>query len=476
MPGILRFVLYFLAELLSQFPEMLRLRFARAAAAGRAPGAASGEGREPAVVCVSDNLDEVNGIALASRVQLRELRRMGRDAWLFGPAFHTRLPRREGTDDRIIFAPGRFSMDQAGYAQSELVVLRLKSFVDFLRTHPVDVVEFETPGPVSALCLVVAKLAGITTMSHYRTDIMVYSELLMNGKLGKRLVQFWTRAFTRIAGPVIVPSEAYRDAVAAMGVPPARIRKLPRGVDLASFRPGLRDPRVWTDLGIPADGPRLLYVGRVSVEKNLAALAEAFQDALRTRPDLRLIVVGDGPYLEEMKATLQPCGRAHFTGVLRDETLARAFASADLFVFPSLADTFGNSVVEALASGLPCLVSDQGGPQEIIVPEVCGRVFAHREPGALKEAILDLVNDPAGLEAWRAPARARAQEFSYAAAANAFWNFYVETWTRDGAGRRAPGITKAPLAATAVPDLSRPVSGKTGAGDIHPGAGRSPEG
>ncbi len=423
---MLRFVLYFFAELLSQFPEMLRLRFACAAERARRAGAP----RDPVVMCVSDNLDEVNGIALASRIQLRELRRMGRDAWLFGPAFHTRRPRREGAEDRMILAPGRFSMDQAGYAQSELVVLRLKSFLDVLRAHPVDVIEFETPGPVSTLCLIVAKVAGITTMSHYRTDIIVYSDLLMKNRMGKHLVQQWTRLFTRLAGPVIVPSDAYRDKVAAMGVPPARIRKLPRGVDLEFFRPGLRDAATWVRFGVPDDGPRLLYVGRVSVEKNLAALSQAFLETLKTRPDLRLIVVGDGPYLEEMKTLLEPSGRAHFTGVLRDGTLARAFASADLFVFPSLADTFGNSVVEALASGLPCLVSDCGGPQEIIVPGVCGTVFRHDEPDALKDAILALVNDPGRLEAWRAPARARALEFSYASAAEAFWNFYVETWTR----------------------------------------------
>lgn len=432
-PGVTRFVLYFFAELLGQLPDILRLRFTRAAERARR----TGERREPVVVCVSDNLDEVNGIALASRIQLRELRRLGRDAWLFGPAFHTRRPRREGADDRMILAAGRFSMDQAGYAQSELVVLRLRSFLDFLRAHPVDVIEFETPGPVSSLCLVVAKLAGIPTVSHYRTDIMVYSDLLMKGRLGKRLVQWWTRTFTRLAGPVIVPSDAYRDKVAAMGVAPSRIRKLPRGVDLEFFRPDLRDPGTWVRFGIPDDGPKLLYVGRVSVEKNLAALAEAFREALKTRPDLRLIVVGDGPYLEEMKAVLQSCGRAHFTGVLRDGTLARVFASADLFVFPSLADTFGNSVVEALACGLPCLVSDLGGPQEIIVPDVCGTIFKHDEPGALRDGILAMLGDPARLESWRDPARARAQEFSYAAAAEAFWNFYVELWAwHDGASRR----------------------------------------
>lgn len=423
--GVIRFVLFFFAELLAQFPDVLKLRFELAAA--RKKRRAEGL-NDPSVLCVSDNLDEVNGIALASRIQLRELRRMGHDAWLFGPAFHTRSPRREGADGAMTLAPGRYSMDQAGYEHSELVVLRLKSFLDFLRAHPVDLIEFETPGPVSAMCLVAARMLGIPTLSHYRTDIIVYSEMLMKNRVGALMVQGWTRLFTRIAGPVIVPSEAYRGKVAAMGVTPERIRKLPRGVDLELFRPDLRDPALWSRFGVPGDGPKLLYVGRVSVEKNLAALADAFLEALKSRPDLRLVVVGEGPYLEEMKAVLSPCGRAHFTGVLRDDTLARAFASADLFVFPSLADTFGNSVVEALASGLPCLVSDQGGPREIVVPGRCGAIFDHAAPGALRAGILKLAGDPETLAAWRVPARERALEFSYEAAATAFWNYYREVW------------------------------------------------
>jgi len=431
--GVIRFVLLFFAELFAHLPDLLRLRLERAAARRvQAAQAESGEGNRDGsasslrVLCISDNLDEVNGIALASRIQLRELRRMGRDAWLFGVAFHTRSPRLEGADQAMTLAPGRFSMDQAGYENSELVVLRLKSLIDFLRAHPVDLIEFETPGPVSTMSLVASKVIGIRTLSHYRTDIIVYSELLMKGRVGIAMVQWWTRMFTRLAGPVVVPSNAYREKVEAMGVRPERIRKLPRGVDLAFFRPDLRDRSTWVRFGVPDDGPKLLYVGRVSVEKNLEALTLSFLDALAVRPDLRLIVVGDGPYLEDMKQALANCGRAHFTGVLRDGTLARAFASADLFVFPSLADTFGNSVVEALASGLPCLVSDLGGPCEIVDPGVCGAVFRHDQPHALRDGILALVNDPARLEAWREPARARAATFSYEAAANAFWRMYED--------------------------------------------------
>jgi glycosyltransferase involved in cell wall biosynthesis len=423
---VIRFVLLFFAELLANLPEALRLRFVRSAARRHA---SRGQKAPLSVLCVSDNLDEVNGIALASRIQLRELRKQGRSVFLFGAAFHARAPRRDGPDGALVLAPGIFSMDQVGYDHSELVVPRVRSFLDFLRDHPVDLIEFETPGPVSTLCLFLAKAAGIPTLSHYRTDIIVYSEVLMKGRLGIRLVQWWTRAFTRLAGPVVVPSEAYRDKVISMGLPPARVRKLPRGVDLDFFRPDLRDPAIWEGFGIPSDGFKLLYVGRVSLEKNLDALAAAFLEALHARPDLRLVVTGDGPWCAEMKRLLSACDRAHFTGTLRDGKLARVFASADLFVFPSLADTFGNSVVEALASGLPCLVSDEGGPREIVVPGECGEIFDHRDPNALRDGILALSSDDARLgrlPRYRENARARALTFSYEAAANAFWSYYEE--------------------------------------------------
>lgn len=415
-------VYFFFRELLIHLPAIWRARRDYRRTLREAPHG------EPWIACVSDNLDEVNGIALASRVQLRELRRQGRNAFLFGVAFHTREARREDPDQAVILAQGSYSVDQAGYSHSELAVVRLDAFLDFLREHPVDVIEFETPGPVMALCLIAAKIIGIKTLSHYRTDILTYSEMLMQHRFGKTFVQTWTKMTTRWAGPVIVPSETYRQKVAAMGVAEEWIYKLPRGVDLAAFHPRHRDRSLWEALGIPEEAFCLLYVGRVSAEKNLTPLAEAFLEALQRKPSLHLIVIGDGPFREELETRLRPCGHAHFTGVLNGEALSRAFASADLFVFPSLTDTFGNSVIEALASGLPCLVSDEGGPREIVQPGICGEIFRHQEPLSLRDGILSLAGDSKRLERYRLAARVRAEDFTYENSAQAFWNLYTSLW------------------------------------------------
>jgi glycosyltransferase involved in cell wall biosynthesis len=418
LPGITRFLVQFLGELLFNLPTLISMR-------SWYRNVKKNHGGEPTVAWVGDNLDEVNGIALSSRIMLRKLRDLGRDVFLFGVAFHSNAPRSEGKDGSVILAPGVFSLEQAGYHESEVVLIRLSRFLDFVRKHPPDVIEFQTPGPVSSLCLMASKIIGIKTLSHYRTDILTYSKMLVDNRLGVFLINTWTEGFTRLAGPVVVPSRAYKEKVEHMGVPSSRIYQLPRGVDLENFHPDKAKGGAWSRLGLPEDGVRLLYVGRVSREKNLDLLAESLPALFQARPDLSLTVVGEGPYRTALQARLSRYPRVRFTGVVQGETLSELFASADIFVFPSLTDTFGNSVVEALASGVPCVTSDLGGPCEIIVDGECGLVFKNGREGDFVEKILTLAGDAGKLSAFKARARERALEFDYPRVIGAFWDFYT---------------------------------------------------
>jgi glycosyltransferase involved in cell wall biosynthesis len=418
LPGIARFVVLYALEFLINVPAMYSLRaWYRMAKSVPSP--------EPMVACVGENLDEINGIALTSRIMLRELRKAGKRVYIFGTAFHEKQPRAEGPEGSVVMAPGRFSMDQAGYPASEVAMLKLDSFIRFLREHPVDIIEFQTPGPVSVQCLVVARFAGIKTLSHYRTDIITYARLLVKNRLGVWIIDTWTTLMTRWMGPVVVPSEAYRTKVRGMGIPDARIYKLPRGVDFKNFHPDKAAGGAWIAAGLPKDGIKLLYVGRVSREKNLDVLADAFPSLAARVPGLSLTIVGAGPYLEGLKARFAGRKDVHFTGVVHGDSLSGIFASADMLVFPSLTDTFGNSVVEALASGVPCITSDEGGPMEIIVDGECGLVFAHKVAGDLETKILSLALDPPRLLAFKSKARERAMLFTYDRSAQAFWDFYT---------------------------------------------------
>jgi glycosyltransferase involved in cell wall biosynthesis len=141
---------------------------------------------------------------------------------------------------------------------------------------------------------------------------------------------------------------------------------------------------------------KLLYVGRVSREKNLELLADAYRLLLDQDVNVRLVIVGDGPYRTEMEGRLSGCP-VLFTGYLDGEDLQNCYASADLFVFPSTTDTFGNVVLEAQASGLPVVVSDEGGPQELMIDGETGLIVRNISADSLVAAMVPLLKEPSRL-------------------------------------------------------------------------------
>jgi glycosyltransferase involved in cell wall biosynthesis len=177
----------------------------------------------------------------------------------------------------------------------------------------------------------------------------------------------------------------------------------------------------------------MLYVGRVSREKNLHLLAQAFQELAGQNAGVCLLVVGDGPYLEEMKRATHglPC---FFSGYLTGEELACAYASSDIFVFPSTTDTFGNVVMEAQASGLPVIVSDVGGPCENVLPGETGLMVPGGDVAALTEAMRKLAADPRESARMGRAARRYMAERSFDAAFHQTWCLYQQMPTaRDAA-------------------------------------------
>jgi glycosyltransferase involved in cell wall biosynthesis len=176
--------------------------------------------------------------------------------------------------------------------------------------------------------------------------------------------------FYRRLDEVLVPSAATRRDLIARGLQESKVRPLPRWVDTRHFTPLKRDPLLF-DRGRLSGRPAFLYAGRVSKEKNLELLAAAFKLLCSRGIPASLIVAGDGPYREEMEASLRGWP-VEFLGFQSQEALATTYASCDVFVFPSATDTFGNVVLEAQASGLPVIVSDRGGPQELMAPRQTG--------------------------------------------------------------------------------------------------------
>ena len=178
------------------------------------------------------------------------------------------------------------------------------------------------------------------------------------------------------AAAVFVRSAAYRFKLLDLGIDESKLRILPAGVDVERFNPAYSDLDYFAARGI-TQSKRVLYAGRVSVEKNLPMLVEIFRRLSARRNDIALVIAGAGPYLEEMKRQRLAHPRKHFKSARRNDakSLRNLYASSDLFVFPSRTDTLGQVVMEAQASGLPAIVSNEGGPKETVVDEITGRVI-----------------------------------------------------------------------------------------------------
>lgn len=382
------------------------------AVADRFPSARSLRDKSSKVAWATDTLDEVNGVArtidrvaaLATRqgVPLTVItcessrRRHGFGVERFAPLWETPLPR---------------------YEELSLRVPPVLDLIEQFEREAYGRILVSTPGPVGLAAVAAGKLLGVPLAAIHHTDFPRYVSALTGSSKLAGLAGTYLSWFYRQMDEVFVTGDSYRRQLADFGVEASRLRELPRGVDGEQFTPTRRRPGYF-DSRLPGGGPVILYVGRLSREKNLEALLFAFGTLTSRGIEARLALVGDGPERRPLAERWRVSGLA-FLGRLEGDELATAYASADLFVLPSRTDTFGNVVLEAMASGLTPIVASEGGPAEQVTHGVDGLVVNLDQPEALAEAIaLALRSSPLRLRlgaAARATATRRGWERSVAA-------------------------------------------------------------
>ncbi|MFQ3671217.1 MAG: glycosyltransferase family 1 protein, partial [Verrucomicrobiia bacterium] len=288
--------------------------------------------------------------------------------------------------------------------------------VEYLERERFTECIISTPGPIGLCALAAAKILGLRTVGIYHTDFPQYVRILTEDDFLETVAWKFMHWFYAQLDLVYVNSNFYRQCWIDRGIAGEKLAILPRGLDTELFHPKRRDPDFWRKRG--AKGPVVLYVGRISKEKDLALLIEV--DALLREGGVRcqLALVGEGPYRQELQAALP---EAIFTGILTGPELGTAYASADLFIFPSTTDTFGNVVVEAFASGLPVLVSDVGGPRELVEGPEMGRVLPANQPKVWAEAVRDLLANPIPADTLARNAVRMQAERSWDRAFDEFW-------------------------------------------------------
>lgn len=265
--------------------------------------------------------------------------------------------------------------------------------------HTPDALYVATEGPLGHSALAVARKLGVPACTGFHTRFDDFARHYGLSWLTP-LVFAGMRRFHNRADATLVPTRELADLLGARGF--RHVRHLSRAVDTATFHPRHRDDALRAKWGVSDDALAVVHVGRLAAEKNLDLLVRAFRAIERERPQARLVIVGDGPERARLAA-------AHpdviFAGLRHGEDLSRHYASADLFLFPSTTETFGNVTLEALASGLPVVAFDYGAAREHIRDARAGVRVPFADEGAFVAAAADLAIDNRRREAMRTHAR-----------------------------------------------------------------------
>ena len=429
-------------SLFLNLPKLLKLRFYLKKERKKHPA------DDVRILFYSDNLDETNGIANNLRNVIPYMRVHGMNAFLAGNAFNTR-PCGVVENGYCLLLPRMFSMEQLGYANSELAIPRVGPVLRLLKRYPVDLIEFETPSPGAWLVCFCAKVAGIKVFSHYRTDVPTYTKTLVKAKWMFHFVLRLMKIFYRMTRPVVSPCKDYANILTSqLKVPENQVQILPRGLPLEKFSQNLRGKGTWerfNGAGAPTDNTqtdvvqsnatqvriarkvRFSFIGRISKEKNLEFLNSVWKKFAAKHKDVELMYVGYGWYLEEIKKFFEGDSSVHFAGEQGGEILAGLYADSDFFLFPSTTDTFGNVVVEAMSTGTPAIVSDYGGPHDIVMDEAAGRILPIDEDAwlnALEECRKLYLEEPDTYAKMRETAHERSLKYTMESSTKAQFDYF----------------------------------------------------
>jgi glycosyltransferase involved in cell wall biosynthesis/predicted metal-dependent phosphoesterase TrpH len=307
----------------------------------------SGHGDEPRrVALVVDGVGTMHGVSHT----VERLRERG------VPGYEVEVI---GTDSRVDRRlPAVAEIEVPFYAGMQIGIPSIPELVETLAEGRYDLIHLSSPGPAGVAAALTARIGEQPLIGSYHTELAVYAGLRSEDPALEAGMRMALSVFYRQCKAVLSPSPAADDSLVALGVERDRIGRWGRGVDLDLYDPAKGDPDAY-----PGQ-IKVLYAGRLTKEKGVDLLAEGFLRARKRDPRLHLLLAGGGPEEDWLRERLGE--HATFLGWLDREQLAHAYASADLFLFCSRTDTYGQVIAEAQASGLPVVAVDEGGPRSLI--------------------------------------------------------------------------------------------------------------
>ncbi len=331
------------------------------------------DGDRPRVALVADGLSGMHGVTHT----IQQIRDRGI------PGYEVDVIGTDADVDRRLSAVAE--IDIPFYRGLKIGVPSVPAIVDALAEGRYDLVHLCSPGPAGVGAWLLARVLELPVIGSYHTELAAYAGLRSGQEHLEALAGMALGAFYGACDIVLSPSPASDERLVRLGINIERVARWDRGVDLERFDPALRTS------GLLPDAVNVLYAGRLTKEKGVELLADAFETARRRDPRLHLVLAGGGPEEEVLKQRLGD--GATFLGWLTGSDLARAYASADVFLFASRTDTFGQVILEAQASGLPVVAVAEGGPVSLITHNETG-LLASPDASALAEAVLSLTSEP----------------------------------------------------------------------------------
>ncbi|HEY2572201.1 MAG TPA: glycosyltransferase [Solirubrobacteraceae bacterium] len=342
------------------------------------------DGETPRVAILADGIGSTHGVTRA----VEEIRSRGVEG------FEIEVLGTDPQVDRRLSAVAEFEVPY--YPGLRIGVPSLSAAVQTIADGSFDVIHVCSPGPVGVVGALVSRGLGVPLLGSYHTELTAYAGLRSGERRVADAMAIGVQAFYGACDLVLSPSPASDATLASIGVAAEKVARWDRGVDTQRFDPALRAAGLQELAACghakPADAIDVLYAGRITREKGADLLVDSFLRAHAENPRLRLVLVGGGP--EEQRLRERVGDGALFRGWLEGDALARAYAAADVFLFASATDTFGQVVLEAQASGLPVVAVAEGGPLSLVEDRVSGRLCAADER-ALADAVLELAGSAA---------------------------------------------------------------------------------
>lgn len=285
-----------------------------------------------------------------------------------------------------------FKISMPFYKELDLVFPNPFKMAKLLKQLSPTLIHISTPGPVGLIGSILAKIYKIPKAGIYHTDFPQYIYKNSNSKFFKYISKIYLRFFYRDFEAIFVRSDEYKNIIINdLKIHETKIFTLKAGIDTKNFSSSFRNTDIWNNYRIKTSTLKFLYVGRVTKEKNIKFLIQLFKEISLLSTNIDLIIVGNGEFLkykDELKKN-----NIYFLGAKGGDELSKIYASSDVFIFPSTTDTLGQVVLESMCSGLPVIVTNEGGPKEFVKLANSGFILDIKNKDMWIEAIMKLKED-----------------------------------------------------------------------------------